>query len=467
MLLPLVEPEYPADMDQGALTDELADYLRTHPDTRFVDAIYGDTVGFMRGKRYPSDRASKLWKAGLNMPEAHFILDVTGDSSDPCGRGFSDGDPDCTIMPVPGTLVPVPWADEPRAQVLMTQVPSRRAPHVVDPRQILARVVERFRSVGLQPVMAFELEFYLLDAKPDAAGRPQSPLLPGTDQRLVTMQAQSIEELDRFGGFVAEAQAACRAQKLPVTVTSTEFATAQYEINLDHVADPMAAADHALLLRRAVRAIAPRHGMAASFMAKPFLDRSGSGMHIHLSLVDADGRNRFDDGSPLGSPLLRHAVAGMQAALPESMAFFAPHINAFRRYAASMFVPVNRSWGADNRSVAFRVPGGPSAARRIEHRAAAADANPYLVAAAILAAVQHGIENRLEPGDPTAEVNVSGQIDPAIPMEWLAAVDAMLSGKILPGAFEPGYLEIYAAVKRNEQARFMDRIFQREYDWYL
>ena len=131
-----------------------------------------------------------------------------------------------------------------------------------------------------------------------------------------------------------------------------------------------------------------------------------------------------------------------------------------------MFVPVNKSWGPDNRSVAFRIPTGPGSTRRIEHRAAGADANPHLVAAAILAAVQHGIENRLDPG-PTAQGNVSGEVDPAIPLEWSAAVAAMLDGKILRGAFDPGYLEIYAAVKRNEHRRFMSEIFQREYDWYL
>lgn len=189
-------------------------------------------------------------------------------------------------------------------------------------------------------------------------------------------------------------------------------------------------------------------------------------MHVHLSLVDAQGRNRFDDGSPLGAPLLGHAVAGMQAALAESMAFFAPHLNAFRRYAANMFVPVNKSWGPDNRSVAFRIPAGPGSARRIEHRAAGADANPHLVAAAILAAVQYGIENRLDPG-PIAQGNVSGDVDPGIPLEWMAAVAAMLNGKILRGAFDPAYLDIYAALKRNEHRRFMSEIFQREYDWYL
>lgn len=455
-----------AVMDQSVLKDEFANYLAVHPDTRFVDAIYSDTAGFLRGKRYPADKAAKLWQSGLNMPEAHFILDITGDCSDPLGRGFSDGDPDCTIMPVTGSLCPVPWAESPRAQVMMTQLPSARPPHVVDPRQVFARIVERFRKTGLKPVMAFELEFYLLDPKSDPAGRPQAPLLPGTDRRLVTMQANSIDEMDRFGAFIAEVEAVCRLQGIPATATSTEFATGQYEINLDHVADPLTAADHALLLRRVVKAIAEKQGMAASFMAKPFLDRAGSGMHVHLSLVDEKGENRFDDGSPLGGPLLRHAVGGMRAAMAESMAIYAPHVNAFRRYAANMFVPVNRSWGPDNRSVAFRIPTGPGAARRIEHRVAAADANPYLVGAAILAAVQHGIENKVDPG-PTAVDNVSGAVDPEIPMDLAAAIERLEGGKILAGAFDPLYLQIYATVKRNEQRSFMSDIFAREYAWYL
>jgi len=453
-------------MDQSVSKDELAAYLTANPATRFVDAIYCDTSGYLRGKRYPAHTAAKLWKNGLNMPEAHFILDVTGNSSDPLGRGFSDGDPDCTTIPVPGTLTSIPWAETPRAQVLMTQVPSARPPHVVDPRQVLARAVERFRKTGLTPVMAFELEFYLLDPKSDAQGRPQAPLLPGTDRRLATMQANSIEEMDRFGAFIAEAEATLRQQSMPATATCTEFATGQYEINLDHVTDPLAAADHASLLRRAVKAVAEKHGMAATFMAKPFLDRAGSGMHVHISLVDDTGANRFDDGSALGGPLLRHAVGGMRAAMPESMAFFAPHINAFRRYVANMFVPVNKSWGSDNRSVAFRIPAGPGDARRIEHRVAAADANPYLVGAAILAAIQHGIENRIDPG-PTAVANVSGEVDADIPADLTAAIERLEGGKILAEAIDPLYLKIYAQVKRNEQRSFMSEIFAREYDWYL
>jgi glutamine synthetase len=454
-------------MDEALPASELQDYLRHHPETRFIDAMYVDLNGFVRGKRYPADKAGKLYSSGMQMPEAHYTLDVTGDSVDPCGRGFSDGDPDCAIFPVAGTLAPVPWAEEPRAQLLMQQAPSARPPKFVDPRRILGHVVERFGKTGLKPVMAFELEFYLLDPEPDAAGRPQSPMIPGTNRRLATMQTNSMEELDAFGAFVAEIERTCRAQGIPSSVACTEFATAQYEINLDHVNDPLAAADHAVLQRRAIKAVARRHGMQATFMSKPFLDRNGSGTHLHVSLVDEKGHNVFDDGSALGSPLLRHAIGGMQAALAESMAIFAPNINAFRRYGPNRFVPVNKSWGAQNRSVAFRIPGGPAKARRIEHRAAGADANPYLVAAAVLAAIQHGLENELDPGAPADRRNVSDEVDPDLPFDWMAAVDRLERAPILGQAIDPLYLAIYAACKRGEHERFMSRIFPREYEWYL
>jgi glutamine synthetase len=190
-------------------------------------------------------------------------------------------------------------------------------------------------------------------------------------------------------------------------------------------------------------------------------------MHIHVSLVDKAGRNVFDDGGERGSDLLRHAIGGCQAALAESMAIFAPHLNAFRRYTANLFVPVNKSWGYDNRSVAFRVPVGNPKARRIEHRVAGADANPYLAAAALLAAIQHGLEQRVDPGQPSNLKNVSGEVDPDLPLQLLPALDRLEQATILSQAIDPGYLKLYAAVKRGEYASFMSEVFEREYSWYL
>jgi glutamine synthetase len=184
-----------------------------------------------------------------------------------------------------------------------------------------------------------------------------------------------------------------------------------------------------------------------------------------VSLVDAEGRNLFDDGSPSGSALMRQAIGGLHRAMPESQALFAPSLNAFRRFGPGQFVPLNRFWGYNNRAVAFRVPAGPAAARRIEHRIAGADANPYLVLAAILAGIHHGLETKADPG-PARQGNVVEE-DAGLSFDLAAALDRLGDGEILGRYIDRGYLQVYAEVKRAERARFLDHIGRREYDWYL
>ena len=205
--------------------------------------------------------------------------------------------------------------------------------------------------------------------------------------------------------------------------------------------------------------------MRASFMAKPFLDAAGSGMHVHVSIVDDRGRNMFDDGTPAGSAVLRQAIGGLHQAMPESQAIFAPSMNAFRRFGPGQFVPLNRFWGYNNRAVAFRVPAGPSTARRIEHRIAGADANPYLVLAAILAGIHHGIATSADPGEPR-QGNVVLE-DAGVSFDLSTALDRLAKSVLLGRYIDPGYLQVYAEVKRGERARFLEHIARREYDWYL
>jgi glutamine synthetase len=439
-------------------------FLERNPDIRYVDALYVDICGRPRGKRCPVDKLASLYAEGVQSPQSHFLLDVNGDSSDPVGRGFSDGDPDTTLHPVPGSLALVPWANEPLGQVLIGERAGERAGFPVDPRLILAKAAEPLAELGLKPVMAVELEFYLFEPEPDAEGRPRLAASPFGGGRTTTA-TNSIEELEAIGGFLGEVESFCRQQQIPASVVSSEMAAGQFEINLHHVDQPVLAGDHALLLRRVIQMAARRHGMRASFMPKPFLDAAGSGMHVHVSLVDAEGRNLFDDGSAAGSALLRQAIGGLHQAMPESQALFAPSLNAFRRFGPGQFVPLNRFWGYNNRAVAFRVPAGPAAARRIEHRVAGADANPCLVLAAILAAIHHGLEAKADPGPPR-EGNVVEE-DAGLSFDLAAALDRLGSGEILGRYIDPGYLQVYAEVKRAERARFLDHIARREYDWYL
>jgi glutamine synthetase len=450
--------------DEPTIAEPLS-FLEKHPAIRHVDALYIDICGQPRGKRYPADKLKALYADGMQVPRSHFLLDVNGDSSNPLGRGYSDGDPDTTLLPASGSLAPVPWSAEPLAQLIVSESAPAAGELIVDPRQILAKAAAKLADLGLKPVMAVELEFYLFEPTADPDGQPELAHLPRSGRR-VTTDANSLDELVALGGFLADVEAFCRTQGIPASVVSSEMAAGQFEINLQHVDSPLAAGDHAVLLRRLVRRVAERHGMRASFMAKPFLEASGSGMHVHVSLVDDAGRNRFDDGSEAGSPLLRKAIGGLRQAMADSLALFAPGVNSFRRFGPMQFVPLNRSWGYNNRSVAFRIPAGPSAARRIEHRVAGADANPHLVLAAILGGLHQGIAGDADPGKPRQGAG-RDEADGRIRFDLAAALDRLERSALLARYIDPAYLRVYAAVKRAERARFLEHISQREYDWYL
>ncbi|HEY0301712.1 MAG TPA: glutamine synthetase family protein, partial [Rhizomicrobium sp.] len=252
----------------------------------------------------------------------------------------------------------------------------------------------------------------------------------------------------------------------PIGAASSEYAPGQFEVNLQHQSDARRAADHAVLLKQIVKAVALATGFQATFMAKPYPDRIGSGLHIHASILDEAGRNIFDDGSAEGSEALRHAVGGLQALMPESMALFAPSLNSYRRFEPDMFAPVNRRWGVNNRSAGLRVPVSPGASRRIEHRCPGADANPYFAAAAVLAGLHHGLLNKFDPG-PAAAGNVSREPDTALPFTLDAALARLREATVLPSYLGEETAALYGETKRLEAQRFAKIISPAEYDWYL
>ncbi|MEC9265559.1 MAG: glutamine synthetase family protein [Pseudomonadota bacterium] len=448
--------------------DEIKRYLQDHPETKYIDGLLFDMCGFALGKRYPIRDAAKLYEDGLTMCAAVTLLDATGNTSDPKGFGVSDGDPDALAFPIPGTLSTVPWAAEPTAQVLM----SMRRPGSGDivpfePRQVLQRVADRFEELKLTPVVALELEFYLIDLERDAEGGPLPVRSPATGRRMDSKKVYSMDTLDEFSGVLGAITDACAAQGVPASVASTEFAPGQFELNLNHVADPIQAADHACLLRRCVKSVARQHGMDATFLSKPYAEESGSGLHIHISFLDSDGQNIFDESVDSQETRMRHAMAGLQATMGQSMAFFAPNLNAFRRFEPNLFVPVTTDWGYDNRSVAFRIPSGRGPAKRIEHRVAGADANPYLTLACVLAGLHHGLSRELEPVSPPRDGNAGEEVDPALPLTIWRALDALPEAKILKEYLGADYVDIYHTVKSNEFLDLLSAPLPREMQWYL
>jgi glutamine synthetase len=248
----------------------------------------------------------------------------------------------------------------------------------------------------------------------------------------------------------------------------SEYGPGQMELTLKYRADPLRVADDVVLYKRLVKQAARRHAMLATFMAKPFADAAGNGLHLHVSVGDASGANIF--ASPAGAPNapLLHAIGGLKAALAESFAIFAPNANSYRRFRAGSFAPVAASWGIDNRTTSFRVTAGPPEGRHIEHRIAGADANPYLALAALLAGVHHGLKNRIDPGPPVVgDGYAPAASQPALPGDWFAAVATLEQGSILPAYLGAATIAMFASVKRTEQQRYMAVVPPLDHDWYL
>ncbi|MGB5949743.1 MAG: glutamine synthetase family protein [Parvibaculum sp.] len=444
---------------------EFKAFLAEHGDIDYLDAVFVDMCGTMRGKRFPIEEAEKVFTSGVHMPKSLYFFDVTGVNEDILGMGFSDGDPDGQAFPISGSIVPVPWASMKQAQVMMS-MQDDDGPLTLEPRVVLANVAARLAELGLHAVTACEFEFYVLDRDRDKRGLPQPPINPATGQRETANEVYGITELDGFMSLLKDIDDAAAAQGVPASGATAEFAPGQYEINLNHEADVVRAGDHAVMLRHLIGAIARKHNFIASFMAKPFVGQAGNGLHVHCSVLDEMGRNIFDDGSDEGSVKLRHAIGGLQATLGEAMPFFAPNLNSYRRFEPNLFVPVNRAWGYNNRSVAFRVPAGAPSAQRIEHRVSGADANPYLVLAAILAGIHYGIVNEIDPG-PAAEGNACDVVDEGIPFYLPSALKRLRNSTIMREYFGDQYVDVYAETKMLEFDKFQRAISPLEYDWYL
>jgi glutamine synthetase len=262
--------------------------------------------------------------------------------------------------------------------------------------------------------------------------------------------------------------AICDAQNIPAGAALSEFSPGQYEVNLQHVDDPVLACDHAVLLKRAVKAAARKNGLAATFMAKPFAETAGSGQHVHVSVLDQDGNNIFAGESKDGpfSDQLRYAIGGLGEAMAESMAIFAPNANSYRRHSPGNFVPASPNWGPNHRGVALRIPLSGPLNRRLEHRVAGADANPYFVVAAILAGIHHGIDTKCEPRPMTPE-RAKLDYTVEIPTRWPHALDAFDAGKILPRYLGEHYHELFSKCQREEESIFNAEIPGKDFDWLL
>lgn len=433
----------------------LTQLLETHPEISRVEAFLVDVNGIARGKWLPRDKALEIETKGLPLPRSAYALDLWGRDAEAPGKAFAVGDPDGLYYPVPGTAVLMPWAARPTAQVMMGMRGSDGTPYSSDPRTVLANVTAKLATHGLQPIVATELEFYLLDPRPDAPARPPHA---GTDPWAERRgQVLAVDALRLHEALFDDISDACEVQRVPYETILRENGAGQYEINLRHVADPCAAADHAVLLKRIVKGMAIRHGLRATFMAKPDGARSGSGMHIHVSLVDGNGRPAFAEADGAPTAMLYHGVAGLLNRLSETMLCLAPHANSYRRFRANSLAPTHLKWGIDDRSAAIRVIVGGASATRIEQRIAGADCNPYLVVATTLAAILDGIERGEAP--PAAEAPA-----PLLPREWGVAIDLFAGSTYVADRFGEVFRDLLVGCKRQDFDEMLTRVSNVELD---
>jgi glutamine synthetase len=424
---------------------------------RDIECIFPDVSGYPRGKLMPA--ASFARGAELRIAQAIPMQCVTGEYSyDPI---FPDADPDVRLVPDLATLKPVPWASTPRWMAIHDCLELNGEPCLFAPRQVLKTVLARYAEQGLTPVVAPEIEFYLCAANTD----PTQPLAAPTGRSgraEVGQSAFSLNMLNELAPFWDEFHAALDTLGVGADTWIHEVGTTQYEINLRH-GDALAVADQAFLFKYAAKEVALRHGLNAVFMAKPIGDQAGSSMHLHQSVVDADGRNVFSQMD--GSASEQHAqyIAGLQAYSADLMLVYAPFVNSYRRYVRDAQAPLNLHWGLDNRTTGLRVPISEPAARRVENRIAGADANPHLAIAASLAA---GLAGMLEGLQPTAAI-VGNAADHArdLPRSFVHAHEQLARSTSAPRLLPARFIEGYLAVKGLEYDHFQREVsaWERRY----
>jgi len=424
-------------------TELFQKWFRQH-DTEDVEAFVPDMAGAARGKLLP---ANKFGSGEMKMPEGIFAQTVSGNY---VVNKNNVEDRDMLLIPDPATLRPVPWASDPAASVFLDCKRKDGRPVDTSPRQVLQNIINLYAEDGWTPVVAPEVEFYLLNphSDPNAEVEPPEGRLGRTE---TAKQPYSIDTMNDFDPFINDVYLYCEAQGIHIDTLSQEMGPAQFEINFYH-GDPIALADQVFLFKRTVREAAIKHEMHATFLARPMSEEAGSALHIHQSVIDTAGRNVFsrDNGEP--SELFMGYIAGLQTFVPEALLIFAPYPNSYRRFLSYWASPINLDWAVDNRTVGLRVPDSAPEARRVENRLAGADVNPYLALAATLACGYLGMKRKLTPTEPI----VGSAYDKPFGLHrhMFSAIEAFEASDAMRETLGEEFVSLYTALKYEEVIEF-------------
>lgn len=457
---PSTDPTFNASL-RGVNSEDAARAWLRERNIQDIECIAPDLAGVARGKMMPTE---KFFSGPvMTMPASIFAQTISGDYP-PDDERFQHNptDGDLYFRADYTTLTAVPWESDPTAQLIHDAYTREGEPVETAPRNVLKRVLKFFENKGWSPVVAPEIEFYLVRPNTD----PDYPLEPPTGRSgrpEVGRQSYSISALNEFDDLIDDIYDLSEQQGLEIDTLIHEEGAAQMEINLRH-GHPLELADQVFLFKRTIREAALRHDMYATFMAKPMSNQPGSAMHIHQSVIDIEtGQNIFSQEDGEASPEFYSFIAGHQKYLPHVTSIMAPFVNSYRRFSRNTTSPVNVFWGYDNRTVGLRVPYSKPVARRLENRVPGSDANPYLAIAASLACGYLGIINSLQPDEPKA--GYSSDIQQALPRGLLEAVALFEECDELVEVFGEKFVNTYRAIKQEEFETFMSVIspWEREY----
>jgi len=401
--------------------------------------LFSDVLGLERGKYLFGDVADEGRAAfciGLYpLTTDREILDISR-------QQFDVGLPDVEAFIDRDTLRPG-WEED--TIVGIADVHHGGHPIEVDPRNALLRAVEPWRAMGLEPMFAFESEFYLLDRAEDGAWKAVD--LPS---HRVYGTGMAVDP----SGAVDEMVKATMRCGFAVESWSSEFDAAAYEVNIRYK-EAIPAADECFLFRLLVKEIAARQERLATFLGRPFNDRGGSGLHLNISFRRPDGSNAFHEpNAPDGlAPIAKQCLAGMLAHHEAIAALAAPHVNAYKRLQPDMLNGYWANWGYDDRTVCIRVPPARGEGTRLEHRMSDGAANPYLAAAAVLHAARFGVEHQMSPPEPQP-VGEPPNTERRVPPTLETALVALEGDEELCVALGPWLVETFTRLKRAEWERY-------------
>nr|WP_208995077.1 glutamine synthetase family protein [Roseibium hamelinense] len=458
--MPHMTLEHPAE---PGWKDSFEEFLVAHPDLDTLEVVLPDTNGVLRGKWLPGAALPKVFEQGVAFPYSLYGLDVWGREVEDTGLHLETGDKDGVCWPIPETLKIVPWTERKTAQVLLSMYDRDGEPFGIEPRHVLQAMVNKLADRGLAATCAFELEFYLFEES-DGDWTEQPKPLFSTHLGPARQNMYALSDLEALMPVVDDLRIACDIQGIPADAAVSEAAPGQFELNLHHRNNAVHAADDVVLLRRLVQGVARKHELKASFMAKPYVEWPGNGMHVHVSMEDVSG-NIFSCPDK-GWERLGFAINGLLETMPEALLLFTSTFNGFRRMQPGSYAPTSLCWGFDNRSVALRVPASSPDAARVEHRIAGADANPYLALTGILAGMLEGLNSETPPPPPVAGNAYEKKQKRLTP--WMdEAIDAFEASERMKEAVGPEMHKVLTEIKREELNEFGREISSLERQTYL